>query len=470
MMILSLAWKNIWRNKKRSLIVMTSVMLGTTAGLFTLGLTYGMVGEKLDAVVYTELSHLQIHQKTFLRHPEITKTLPHTDAILHFLQARSEVKTISPHIRITAMGSTSRGNTSLDLLGVDPTREKELSNLHEHIILGSGNYLKSEEHFPILISDNTAEQLRIKTYTIKLDETSLPTRITTKLQSLNGKRFFTKKKFKRAVSRLLTEKEVTAYGPSLIQAALHYRHHAKIVFTFTDATGTLVSQVFRVSGIFKTDYNGFDEGRAFVLRKDLAKAAHLPMNQIHEICVLLHDEKTLPLIVHDLKTAFPDVDIQDWKALSPIGEIFSQMMGLYSIMVMGFILFALAFGIVNTMLMSILERTKELGMLMAIGMNKKRLFLMIMSETIFLTLVGAFVGMVLGATLIAITHHTGIYFSSIAEGFQEMGFAAVVYPTIGAQDFFIITLLVILTGILSAIYPARKALKLNPLEAIRTEN
>ncbi|MCK9343095.1 MAG: FtsX-like permease family protein [Massilibacteroides sp.] len=470
MMILSLAWKNIWRNKKRSLIVMTSVMLGTTAGLFTLGLTYGMVGEKLDAVVYTELSHLQIHQKTFLRHPEITKTLPHVDSIMAFLNVRAEVKTISPHIRITAMGSTSRGNTSLDLLGVDPTSEQALSNLNEHILPGSGHYLNSDEQYPILISDKTAEQLRIKTYTIKLDKTPLPLAITTKLQALNGKRFFTKKKFKRAVSNVLTEKEVSLYGPSLTQAALQYRHHAKIVFTFTDATGLLVSQLFSVCGIFKTDFSGFDEGRAFVLRKDLAKASHLPRNQIHEICVLLHQAEALPTVVQDLKTTFPDVDVQDWKALSPIGEVFSQMMGLYSLMVMGFILFALAFGIVNTMLMAILERTKELGMLMAIGMNRRRVFQLIMSETIFLTLVGAFVGMVLGAALIAITHHTGIYFSSIAEGFQEMGFAAVVYPTIGAQDFIIITLLVILTGILSAIYPARKALKLNPLEAIRTEN
>jgi ABC-type antimicrobial peptide transport system permease subunit len=122
------------------------------------------------------------------------------------------------------------------------------------------------------------------------------------------------------------------------------------------------------------------------------------------------------------------------------------------------------------MLTAILERTKELGMLMAIGMNKKRVFNMIMLETIFLTLVGAVIGMLVGWLLIEITHRTGLDFSSVGEGFEAMGWSAVIYPEITVSFFFIVTLLVIVTGILSSIFPARKALKLNPVEALRSDN
>jgi ABC-type antimicrobial peptide transport system permease subunit len=148
----------------------------------------------------------------------------------------------------------------------------------------------------------------------------------------------------------------------------------------------------------------------------------------------------------------------------------ADYMNIYLFVIIGFILFALAFGIINTMLMAILERTKELGMLMAIGMNKKRVFSMIMMETVFLTMVGAIIGILIGGLLVGITGKTGLDFSAFSDGFESMGWAAIVYPTIDSFFFFSIVALVIITGILSSIIPARKALSLNPVEAIRSDN
>jgi putative ABC transport system permease protein len=121
------------------------------------------------------------------------------------------------------------------------------------------------------------------------------------------------------------------------------------------------------------------------------------------------------------------------------------------------------------MMMTILERTKELGMLMAIGMNRGRIFRMIMLETIFLTIVGAAAGMLAGWGIIRYFGKTGIHFSSWGEGFEAIGFAAKVYPVITPFFFIIITVMVIFTAIISSVWPARKALKLDPAEAIRTE-
>jgi ABC-type antimicrobial peptide transport system permease subunit len=142
---------------------------------------------------------------------------------------------------------------------------------------------------------------------------------------------------------------------------------------------------------------------------------------------------------------------------------------MYYFIFIGIIMLALAFGIINTMLMAILERTKELGMLMAIGMNRRRIFKMIMLETVFLTIVGSIAGMLTGLAITKALGKTGIHFTGWGEGFEAIGFAARVYPIMTPEFFVFTTIMVITTAIISSIWPARKALKLNPVEALRTE-
>ena len=129
---------------------------------------------------------------------------------------------------------------------------------------------------------------------------------------------------------------------------------------------------------------------------------------------------------------------------------------------------ALMFGIVNTMLMSVLERVRELGMLMAIGMNKRRLFRMIMLETLFLSLTGAIVGMIISFLLILLVQRHGIDLSTFSEGLQSFGYEAVIYPSLGAVYYVMITIMVAIFAMISSIYPARKALSLHPADALKT--
>ena len=189
----------------------------------------------------------------------------------------------------------------------------------------------------------------------------------------------------------------------------------------------------------------------------------------HASIVRLEDRDLSKEVREEIQALYPDLQVQDWKQISPDLAMMTAMIEKFHAVFMIIILAALSFGIVNTMLMVVLERTKELGMLTAIGMNKKRVFAMIMSESVFLSLIGVVVGMVVSSLIILITARNGINFHSAAEGFEAMGFSAHIYPSFSPLFFIETTLLIIMTGILASIYPALKALKLDPAEALRTE-
>jgi ABC-type antimicrobial peptide transport system permease subunit len=134
---------------------------------------------------------------------------------------------------------------------------------------------------------------------------------------------------------------------------------------------------------------------------------------------------------------------------------------------MTIIYLALSFGIINTMLMAVMERTRELGMLMAIGMKRIKIFQMITYETLMLMGSGTIVGLVLAYFLIEILSTTGINLASFARGLNQMGFSAIVYPVVTLREYLQTIALVLVAGILSSLIPARRALKLSPIEALR---
>jgi len=159
--------------------------------------------------------------------------------------------------------------------------------------------------------------------------------------------------------------------------------------------------------------------------------------------------------------------VEDWKTLAPelrlVIDSFSQTMYLF----ISIILLALTFGIINTMLMAVLERIHELGILMAIGMNKLSVFMMIMLETLYLAIIGGICGLLLAYGTIHLLGQTGIDLSAFATGLSSYGMDTMVYPALPDNQYLEIFIMIFIAAILSAIYPAFKALKLNPVQAIR---
>jgi ABC-type lipoprotein release transport system permease subunit len=377
--------------------------------------------------------------------------------------------------RMVAMVNTPWANTGVIIYGIDPEKEKKVTEIYKKIVPVGGEYLDKMKTGNILISDKTAEILKLKQYIIteevinRLKAEKIPEIVLSQLDTLKDMRFRSPKDFREALKAELTKKELDSYGLQIIDYALDYRIRNKIQITISDETGTPVQGTFRVCGIYKTTNGGFDQATVFVNSEELAGLYDGKSVLTHEIAILLNDIENADYVKEKLTGLSPDNTISTWKELAPDAAMMNDYMIMYYFIFIGIVMLALAFGIINTMMMTILERTKELGMLMAIGMNRKRVFNMIMLETIFLTLVGAVAGMLSGWVIVEALGKTGIHFSTWGEGFEAIGFAAIVYPVITPSFFIIITVMVIVTAIISSIWPARKALKLIPVEALRTE-
>lgn len=244
---------------------------------------------------------------------------------------------------------------------------------------------------------------------------------------------------------------------------------SKMVLNFQDTEGNITGGAFQVVGIFDSFSSVFDETNVFVPLQDLNSLMGLDQ-QIHSIRLTLTNFDQANIRADEIREQFPNLKVTPWGEAAPELKYSYEMTDLMMYIVMIIIIIALVFSIINTMLMAVLERTRELGMLRAIGMNKSRVFSMVLYETIFLTMVGTPVGLFLSWLTISYYGDTGIDLSAFAEGMNAYGLSTIIYPSLPAVYYLNITLLIALAALLSALYPAWKTLQLNPVEAIRKMN
>ncbi len=406
-MILSIAWRNIWRNKLRSGVVLLAIALGLYGTLFMIALSNGMVEQKIADSVNNEISHIQVHQPGFLQDPSLHFPIDSAVQVNEEISQLAGVRATTARIKATAMASTAVTGTGVMINGIDPQKEKTVTRIHQ--LLVDGTYFEKASSTPqILISQKLAGKLRAKT-------------------------------------------------------------GSKIVVTIQNTSGELAYGLFRVTGIYKTANAMFDEPNVFVRSEDLAELTGFDPAAATEIAVLMEQTELTDPALKEIERLAPGMSVLPWYVLEPTLNMLSSMMDQMSYFLLLIILAAMAFGIVNTMLMSILERTRELGMLMAVGMNRSKVFIMIMLETIFLALTGTLVGVALSVATISATAKNGINFAAWAEGFESLGYSALIYPSLYASLYVGLAGLVLLTAILASVYPARKALKLNPAVAVRQD-
>ena len=404
-MISLFAWRNLWRNKLRSSIIIAAITLGVFAGIFLIAFSRGMVNSRIQSIIGTEISHLQIHIPGYLENEQFSKLINNADSVVGIAKATPNVVAVCKRVIINSMVASAETGTGVKITGTDPKEERRVTSLSSRII--KGKYLDDSYRNPVVISELLSQKLKV---------------------GLKN----------------------------------------KIIITVQDINKNLTGGAFRIVGIYKTDNLMFDEANIFIRNNDLCRLTGISENQASEIAIRLNKNDNTTDVSKALSVKFPNLEVKNWQQLSPEGGYLVSAMNQYMYTFIIIILLSLCFGIINTMLMVIIERVRELGMLMAIGMNRLRIFTMIMLETVYLSLIGGILGIVTGFFASQYFGKRGIDLYFWKEAFSEIGFSSLVYPTIDTKTMFVTTIMVIITGVISALYPAYKALKLNPSESIRT--
>jgi ABC-type lipoprotein release transport system permease subunit len=385
---------------------LVAITIGLFAGVFSTGFYKGMADMRVESGIKTEVSHIQIHKPDFMLNNEISLYFDSSNQIVSRINEMESVFASSRRIEAECFFKTAHGTRGVRIVGVEPDHEKKVTDIFVQMV--EGDYLDGDHRIPrILVGKTLGEKLKLKI-------------------------------------------------------------GSKIPVDMVDMNGNFSSKLYKIGGFFETTNKGFDERTVFVRFDQLQQQLNLPDNAAHEIAIFLQNDADIDIVQGKLQEKLPQLDVKNWRQISKELALVTDSMDQYMYIFVIIILLALCFGIINTMLMVVLERTKELGMLMAVGMHRAKVFLMIILESIFLSLSGGILGIIIGYGVIKYFEDTPIVLD-IFKGFEHYGYSSKVYTNLPPEMALNIAGLVFIIGIISALYPAWKAIRLDPADAIRTD-
>jgi ABC-type lipoprotein release transport system permease subunit len=240
----------------------------------------------------------------------------------------------------------------------------------------------------------------------------------------------------------------------------------KLVLMTQDTTKEIASRAFRIVGIFRAEMQGTEKAFAFVTM-DAAEQMLTLDGAISEVSVSLPDHAMAEEISDAVRAALPDTyEVNPWRELLPILDAYIAINDGFAIIWYIVVFIAMGFGIVNTTLMAIFERIREFGLLKALGMKPSWIIRDVLTESLLLLLMGIAIGDIIGLLSCWALADGGIDLSAMAAGLEFAGMSRIIYPTIDPKELITANMVVLILGLLVGLYPAAKAARFTPVEAL----
>jgi ABC-type lipoprotein release transport system permease subunit len=399
----TLGWRNLWRNPRRTGIMLAAITVGVWAMVFLTALMRGMVDQMVADGVRTLPGHVQIHHPDYRDDPSIVNSFAEPDGELLAALNAPPVRAWSARLRVPAVVMSERESRGLILLGVDPEREASVSFFADS--LADGRFLDGADDRGLVVGRTLLERL----------ETDL------------GKR---------------------------------------VVVMSQDPDNQVADRGFRIVGVYTANLPALEEQFVLGGRTTVATMLGTP-GVVSEIAVLGDDYRDMsPLLEALTEPAGPGLEVLPWNQIDRyLGSMLGVMDG-FVLVWMVVVFLALSFGLVNTLVMAVFERVREIGLMQALGVSPAAILAQVLIESCFLLLLGLAAGNGLAWITVAPLVKNGIDLSIVGEGLEMFGASAVLYPTLLVSDMILSTVVVLVLGLVASLSPAWRASRYEPVEAI----
>jgi len=403
-----MVWRNIWRNPRRSILTVLAIVFATMLLVFMLSWQFGSYDTMINTAVKVHTGHVQVQAEGYHDRMDIWRVVPDPDALSRVLGEIPEIETTTVRANAFSLVSSEDRTYGVLLIGIDPEKEATVSTLQK--LIRRGEYLGKNDSNAALVGELLAENLKVD------------------------------------------------IGDEL-------------VILGQGRDGSVAASVLTVKGIFSSGEDSFDRS-----------SVHMPLGYfqdvfsmrgaVHEVVILGRSLDAVEAIKGKIKRRIRIVDdhakmvVLDWMELMP-GLVQSIKMDLVSALIMYAILIVVvAFSILNTFLMAIFERTREFGVLMAMGTTPGRLMKFLMYESVTITLIGIVLGIIGGSLFTWYFQVHGIMISGASEFLSQYGLPERMYPKLSILSIGLGAGIVLVITLLTALYPALKVRRLRPVEAI----
>ncbi len=405
-MIFQLAWRNLWRNPRRTIIIIIAVVVGVFSMILLGALMRGVLQGMIDNNIQTLTGEIKVYRQGYRGDPVIENAMENGDAITSRL---SDALPAGAHwaarIRVPAVANNARHTAGVTLVGIDPEAEARVSFIGD--ATDQGRYLKSGDEYKVL------------------------------------------------VGRALLNKFETEPGK-------------KLVLMSQDTGNEIASRAFRIVGVYRAEMEETEKRFVFVEKQSAAGMLKLPESAVSEISIMLPDRRRVPEVTAKLQAAMPEeIEVKTWRELLPIVQAYIDIMNGFISLWYVVVFIAMAFGIVNTLLMAIHERMREFGILKAVGMKSHIMIGGVLTESALLLVMGTLIGNLLSWPILWLWADRGLDISAMAAGAEYAGMARVIYPVVAGRDVWLANLTVVGLGLAVSLYPAYKASRFTPVEAMR---